>query len=57
VEPFSTEYFSILTYVSAASVQIFLYCWFGQQVEARVSQKQLQIDWNIFYLIVKYRKR
>ncbi|CAH1367589.1 unnamed protein product, partial [Tenebrio molitor] len=38
VEPLSIECFSIMNYVSGACVETFQYCWFGQEVEARVSQ-------------------
>ncbi|KAJ3636009.1 hypothetical protein MTP99_008864 [Tenebrio molitor] len=39
VEPLSIECFSIMGYVSSVFVQIFQYCWFGEEVEARVSQQ------------------
>ncbi|KAJ3636021.1 hypothetical protein MTP99_008872 [Tenebrio molitor] len=37
VEPLSSECYSLLFYVSAITVQIFLYCWCGTDVEVRVS--------------------
>ncbi|KAJ3663314.1 hypothetical protein Zmor_007610 [Zophobas morio] len=37
VDPWSEEGFSHLFYVSAVTSQIFLYCWFGNQVEVKVS--------------------
>ncbi|RZC41413.1 7tm 6 domain containing protein, partial [Asbolus verrucosus] len=35
---FSTEFIAITGYLGAAAVQIFLYCWFGNEVEVKSSQ-------------------
>jgi hypothetical protein len=36
VAPFTSECYSLLFYVGSATVQIFLYCWFGNEVEYKV---------------------
>jgi hypothetical protein len=37
VAPLSTEFYSLLFYGSAIVVQIFMYCWFGNEVEVTVT--------------------
>ncbi|KAH0821675.1 hypothetical protein GEV33_001116 [Tenebrio molitor] len=37
VAPLSSECYSLLFYVGSMTTQIFLYCWFGNEVEVRVS--------------------
>ncbi|KAH0820907.1 hypothetical protein MTP99_008857 [Tenebrio molitor] len=39
VEPLSIECFALMSYVSGACVETFQYCWFGQEVQARVSHQ------------------
>jgi hypothetical protein len=34
--PLSSEFFSLLSYGLAITVQIFMYCWFGNEVEIKV---------------------
>ncbi|KAJ3663369.1 hypothetical protein Zmor_007648 [Zophobas morio] len=36
VTPLSSEFISLLFYVSSMTMQVFLYCWFGNEVETRV---------------------
>jgi hypothetical protein len=36
VVPLSSEFFSILAFEIAIVVEIFMYCWFGNQVEEKV---------------------
>jgi hypothetical protein len=36
VDPFSSASLSYLSYVTAITAQIFLYCWFGNEVEFKV---------------------
>ncbi|RZC39969.1 7tm 6 domain containing protein, partial [Asbolus verrucosus] len=38
VIPFSTEFYMLLTYGTAVSVQVFMYCWFGNQIEVKSSE-------------------
>jgi hypothetical protein len=38
--PFSNEFLSLLGYGIAITVQIFMYCWFGNEVEVKVKQSQ-----------------
>ncbi|RZB40951.1 7tm 6 domain containing protein [Asbolus verrucosus] len=38
VEPFNSEFYSLLFYVGAASFELFLYCWFGNEVEVKSSK-------------------
>ncbi|RZC35674.1 7tm 6 domain containing protein [Asbolus verrucosus] len=45
VAPFSSEFYSFVSYANAISVQVFLYCWFGNEIEVKVSKIFLQ-----FYL-------
>jgi hypothetical protein len=35
--PLSSEFFSLLSYGLAITVQIFMYCWFGNEVEIKVN--------------------
>jgi hypothetical protein len=36
--PLSSEFFSLLSYGVAITVQIFMYCWFGNEVEIKVNR-------------------
>jgi hypothetical protein len=36
VVPSSSDVYTILAYAAAAATQIFMYCWFGNQVELKV---------------------
>jgi hypothetical protein len=36
VEPFSSEFYSLLFFVSSVTTQNFLYCWFGNEAEFKV---------------------
>ncbi|RZC34348.1 7tm 6 domain containing protein, partial [Asbolus verrucosus] len=38
VIPFSSEFFSLLSYLLAITVEIFTYCWFGNEVEVKSSK-------------------
>ncbi|RZB39526.1 7tm 6 domain containing protein, partial [Asbolus verrucosus] len=38
VIPFSSEFFSFLVFLMAVVIQIFTYCWFGNEVEIKSSQ-------------------
>ncbi|RZC42226.1 7tm 6 domain containing protein [Asbolus verrucosus] len=44
VPAFSSEFFALFAYLAAVAVQIFLYCWFGNEVEV----KSRQIPYAIF---------
>ncbi|KAJ3663349.1 hypothetical protein Zmor_007635 [Zophobas morio] len=36
VEPFSNEFYSLLIFAACVPIQLFLYCWFGNEVELKV---------------------
>ena len=38
VDPLSSASFSHMTYVTAITAQLFLYCWFGNEVEIKVRE-------------------
>ncbi|KAJ3663624.1 hypothetical protein Zmor_007867 [Zophobas morio] len=49
VKPMSSEFFSILWYGFSITVQIFMYCWFGNEVEVKsnlVSYAAFESDWT-----------
>ncbi|KAJ3645577.1 hypothetical protein Zmor_007880 [Zophobas morio] len=49
VKPMSSEFFSVLWYGLAILVQIFMYCWFGNEVEVKsnlVSYAVFESDWT-----------
>ncbi|KAJ3663569.1 hypothetical protein Zmor_007818 [Zophobas morio] len=49
VTPFTSEFFSFIVYGSAVVVEIFLYCWFGNEVEIKSSKipySVFQSDWT-----------
>ncbi|XP_045462111.1 odorant receptor 4-like [Harmonia axyridis] len=48
VEPGGPEFFTVLLFISAISVQLFLYCWFGNEVTVQSSKLHLaafHCDW------------
>ncbi|RZC39042.1 7tm 6 domain containing protein, partial [Asbolus verrucosus] len=49
VIPFSPEFYMLLTYGTAISVQVFMYCWFGNQIEVKSSDLSYSVfesDWT-----------
>ncbi|KAJ3635807.1 hypothetical protein MTP99_008683 [Tenebrio molitor] len=51
VVPFSNEYFAFLTYGFAMTVQIFMYCWFGNEVEVKsrnIPYAAFECEWTDF---------
>ncbi|KAJ3635798.1 hypothetical protein MTP99_008677 [Tenebrio molitor] len=49
VAPFSSEFFSLVTFGMAIIVEIFMYCWFGNDVEIKsenISGAVFQSDWT-----------
>ncbi|RZC41655.1 7tm 6 and/or Imm37 domain containing protein [Asbolus verrucosus] len=50
---FSSEAFALLAYLAAVAVQIFLYCWFGNEVEVKI----LRASWSYFALLNQLRNR
>ncbi|RZB39074.1 7tm 6 domain containing protein [Asbolus verrucosus] len=48
VVPFSSEFHSFITYVYAISVQTFMYCWFGNEIELKSTKLPYAVfesDW------------
>ncbi|XP_044270430.1 odorant receptor Or2-like [Tribolium madens] len=48
VTPFSSEYFSLLSYEFAIIVEIFMYCWFGNEIEEKstnIPYAAFESDW------------
>ncbi|RZC37375.1 hypothetical protein BDFB_006393 [Asbolus verrucosus] len=39
VVPFSSEFFSLISYANAVLVEVFMYCWFGNELELKVKKK------------------
>jgi hypothetical protein len=52
VVPFSSEFFSCLSFTFSMTVEIFMYCWFGNEVEVKVLLTLLEI---FFFLILVSR--
>ncbi|RZC41429.1 7tm 6 domain containing protein, partial [Asbolus verrucosus] len=53
IAPFSTEFYSVVSYRNAAIVEILMYCWFGKVVEIKVPNttediKLNESDWTDF---------
>ncbi|RZC38123.1 7tm 6 domain containing protein [Asbolus verrucosus] len=51
VVPLSTEFHSLVSYVNAISVQVFMYCWFGNEIEIKSSKLPYAVfesDWTGF---------
>ncbi|RZC33382.1 7tm 6 and/or DUF2225 domain containing protein, partial [Asbolus verrucosus] len=49
VVPFSAEFYSFLTYSFAIIVQVFMYCWFGNEIEvksSKLSYAAFESDWT-----------
>ncbi|RZC37729.1 7tm 6 domain containing protein [Asbolus verrucosus] len=49
VVPFSSEFHSFISYSTAISVQVFMYCWFGNEIEVKSSKLPYAIfesDWT-----------
>ncbi|RZC37374.1 7tm 6 domain containing protein, partial [Asbolus verrucosus] len=49
VIPFSSEFFSLVTYANAILVEVFMYCWFGNDIEFKSSKLSYAIfesDWT-----------
>ncbi|RZB40738.1 7tm 6 domain containing protein, partial [Asbolus verrucosus] len=49
VVPFSGEFFSFISYVNCISVQVFMYCWFGNEIEVKSNKLPYAIfesDWT-----------
>ncbi|RZC40536.1 7tm 6 domain containing protein [Asbolus verrucosus] len=49
VVPFSNEFHSFMSYSTAVSVQVFMYCWFGNEIELKSSKLPYAIfesDWT-----------
>ncbi|KAJ3663640.1 hypothetical protein Zmor_007881 [Zophobas morio] len=49
VVPFSSEFYSLLTYGVAITIQIFMYCWFGNEVEVKsnlLAYAVFESDWT-----------
>ncbi|XP_015838099.1 odorant receptor Or1 isoform X1 [Tribolium castaneum] len=51
VKPFTTEFYNFMAYVTAEVVQIFMYCWFGNEVQVKSSNipyAAFGSDWTEF---------
>ncbi|RZB40128.1 7tm 6 domain containing protein, partial [Asbolus verrucosus] len=51
VVPLSSEFYLFLVYANAISVQIFMYCWFGNEIEVKSSKLPYAVfesDWTDF---------
>ncbi|RZC37833.1 7tm 6 domain containing protein [Asbolus verrucosus] len=49
VVPFSSEFFSHVSYANAISVEVFMYCWFGNDIEFKSSKLPYAVfecDWT-----------
>jgi hypothetical protein len=46
VPQFSSECYFLLFYVGSITVQIFVYCWFGNEVEFKVGIKKISVELN-----------
>ncbi|RZC37189.1 7tm 6 domain containing protein, partial [Asbolus verrucosus] len=49
VVPFSSEFYSFVSYVICMTVQVFMYCWFGNEVEIKSSKVPYAVfesDWT-----------
>ncbi|RZC42852.1 7tm 6 domain containing protein, partial [Asbolus verrucosus] len=49
VPPFSSEFHSFISYANAISVQVFMYCWFGNEIELKSTKLPYAIfesDWT-----------
>ncbi|RZC39909.1 7tm 6 domain containing protein [Asbolus verrucosus] len=49
VVPFSSEFYMLLTYGNAVLVEVFMYCWFGNEIEVKSSNLSYAIfesDWT-----------
>ncbi|RZC39287.1 7tm 6 domain containing protein, partial [Asbolus verrucosus] len=56
VIPFSSEFHSLAMYANAVLVEIFMYCWFGNEIEVKSSKLSYAVfesDWTEFSLEVK----
>nr|XP_015838120.1 PREDICTED: odorant receptor Or2 [Tribolium castaneum] len=56
VRPFSNEFYSLFTYISAIIGQIFMYCWYGNEVEVKsnkIPQAIFESGWTDFPLKTK----
>ncbi|XP_044271287.1 odorant receptor 4-like isoform X2 [Tribolium madens] len=50
VTPFTSEFYSFIVYGSAVLMEIFLYCWFGNEVEFKsfnIPFAAFEFDWTI----------
>ncbi|KAJ3663545.1 hypothetical protein Zmor_007798 [Zophobas morio] len=68
VEPLTTEFFSFVSYGMAAVTQIFMYCWFGNEVQIKSNNLPFAVyecKWtnfsvktqkNIFFFILRSQK-
>ncbi|XP_063925970.1 odorant receptor 42a-like [Zophobas morio] len=48
VVPLSNEFYSLVSYILAITLQIFMYCWFGEEVQAKSSKLSYAVfesDW------------
>ncbi|KAJ3663648.1 hypothetical protein Zmor_007887 [Zophobas morio] len=56
VAPMSSEFYSLVAYGLAITTQIFMYCWFGNEIEVKSSKipyATFECDWTSFSLDVK----
>ncbi|RZB40538.1 7tm 6 domain containing protein, partial [Asbolus verrucosus] len=56
VIPFSSEFFSFLMYSNGISVEVFMYCWFGNEIQIKSSQLSYAVfesNWTSFSPEVK----
>jgi hypothetical protein len=44
VPRFSSECYFLLFYVGSITVQIFVYCWFGNEVDIKVGIKKISLE-------------
>ncbi|XP_044270426.1 odorant receptor 49b-like [Tribolium madens] len=68
VIPFSTEFYSLLTYGMAIILQIYMYCWFGNEVQVKsnkIPYAAFQCNWvdfspevkkNLIFFIMRAQK-